>query len=493
VRLDGSVWRAWLAGVGSMGIGVAAAILVRAGHRQGYRVLFADKKGLAIRNGGVYSQVIFVKDGEFASQNIPYGRADLLLGMDILEAGRAVDPRLPFRVVCPKHTAAVLNTDKTATVSALVGQEDFDVEWLEQLLRRRTRPDAFFAHRLSYQCERLFGTKLYANLTMLGAAYQMGLIPVSLASMKEGIRGTIRTDFKKNMRAFNLGRKLVTNPELFAERKLPWTLARTVREKATYLSMRRVGRRRALRPERPRPEARLKLPETRLARRYKHLVYTTLRACRELDKETMRDIAIRIYDLIQWGGYRYARDYAMRVRRVFLGDDPQYGFAATRAVVWNLARLMLIKDEPYVAYLLTSFEKLRRDRQRYQVNPANGDRIRYRRVFYPRLLGRKIRVALPHWSLYILRELRFLRYVLPFYHRSDRKFLQWYRQVVDGFSYRDASQYRRYLEVLNCPEQVRGYREYRRPKMAAARQRAEHLLAALRAGEPAERRLARSA
>ncbi len=38
----------------------------------------------------------------------------------------------------------------------------------------------------------------------------------------------------------------------------------------------------------------------KLARRYKHLAYTTLRACRELDRETMRDIAIRIYDLFQW-------------------------------------------------------------------------------------------------------------------------------------------------------------------------------------------------
>ena len=45
-----------------MGIGVVNAILVRAGHKEGFRVLFQDKKGLAIRNGGVYSQITFVKD-----------------------------------------------------------------------------------------------------------------------------------------------------------------------------------------------------------------------------------------------------------------------------------------------------------------------------------------------------------------------------------------------------------------------------------------------
>ena len=59
----GGVWRCHMAGVGGMGIGVVNAILVRAGHKEGYRVIFADKKGLAIRNGGVYSQITFVNDG----------------------------------------------------------------------------------------------------------------------------------------------------------------------------------------------------------------------------------------------------------------------------------------------------------------------------------------------------------------------------------------------------------------------------------------------
>src|SRR5437763_8472004 len=58
----GDVWRAHLSGVGGMGIGVVNAILVRAGHKEGFRVLFQDKKGLAIRNGGVYSQISFVRD-----------------------------------------------------------------------------------------------------------------------------------------------------------------------------------------------------------------------------------------------------------------------------------------------------------------------------------------------------------------------------------------------------------------------------------------------
>ena len=209
-------------------------------------------------------------------------------------------------------------------------------------------------------------------------------------------------------------------------------------------------------------------------------MYTTLRACRELDRETMRDIAVRVYDLIQWGGVRYARRYVERVRRVFLTDLARRNFAATRAVVWNLAKLMLIKDEFYVAHLLTSFEKLRRDRQRYNVNPANGDRIRYQRTFHPRFFGRQLDITIPHWTLYLLRNFRFLRRVLPGYHKQDKQFLRWYEGMVDGLSFIDDATYDQYVEALKTVESVTGYAEIRWPKIEAARAKAEQILAAVR-------------
>ena len=471
------VWRAWLAGVGGMGIGTASELLVRAGRNEGYDVRFADKKGLAIRNGGVFSQVIFSRSKTPVGMTIPYGQADLLLGLDALEALRAADARLPFRVLSRTRTAAVINTDKTPTINTLLQTVDYDPHQVHAQIRATTRADAYYGHPISTMCERLFGTKLYSNLTMLGVAYQLGHIPVSLESMRVALRESIRTDLDKNIRAFNLGRKLVAEPGLFADHSPPQTLARTVREKATYLTMRRLGRRRALRPHRRRRDAKLRLPDTTLARAYKHLAYTTLRACRELDRKTMRDIAVRIYDLIQWGGIRYANRYARQVRRVFLADQPGQEFAATKAVVWNLAKLMLIKDEFYVAHLLTSYEKLRRDRQRYNVNPFNGDRIRYRRTFHPRVFGRKLSLRLPNWTLYPLRELRFLRAVLPFFHRTDREFLAWYETLIERFEDHDRAAYEAYVEALQTPEAVTGYREYREPKMEAARDKAEHLLA----------------
>jgi len=50
-------------------------------------VIFCDKNGLAIRNGGVYSHITFLQPGaNHVSPIIPYGKADLMLGIDILES-----------------------------------------------------------------------------------------------------------------------------------------------------------------------------------------------------------------------------------------------------------------------------------------------------------------------------------------------------------------------------------------------------------------------
>jgi len=483
-KFSGKVWRAYLAGVGGMGIGTATSILVHAGRAEGYRVHFSDKKGLAIRNGAVYSQIVFAREGDDVCMTLGYGKADLLLGLDPLEAVRAVDARGKHRVASSRRTAVVVNTDASPTIRALMGLDRIHLDALEQQLRQVSRPNGYFSARISLLCERIFGTKLYANITMLGIAYQLGLIPVSLRTLKEAIRTTVPADVTKNLRAFDVGRKLVSRPDLFADlfgeqgvsRR---SLARTVREKAAYLNLRLLGTRKALREDRARVPGRRRLPDTKLARAYKHMVFTTLRACRELDRETMRDIAIRIYDLIQWGGVRYARRYVRYVRQTFLADDEQHDFAATRAVVWNLAKLMLIKDEFYVATLLTSFEKIRRDRQRYNVNPANGDRLRYRRTFHPRLFGRRFDIRLPHAAMYVLRNLRFLRKVIPFWRYRERRFLRWYERLVEDFIRNGRSAYPQYLEALQTAESVRGYAEVRWPKMEAARLKAEHVLKAV--------------
>jgi indolepyruvate ferredoxin oxidoreductase len=92
-------------------------------------------------------------------------------------------------------------------------------------------------------------------------------------------------------------------------------------------------------------------------------------------------------------------------------------------------------------------------------------------------------IRIPHWSLYILRNLGFMRKIMPYYHREDKVFLRWYEGVVDGFASTNDSGYEQQLEVLRAVEAVNGYAEVRWPKMEAAMARGNQTLAMLRRTE----------
>ncbi|MFA5191588.1 MAG: DUF6537 domain-containing protein [Verrucomicrobiia bacterium] len=469
-------YRIYLAGVGGMGIGLSTATLVRAAHKQGYDVLFCDKKGLAIRNGGVYSQITLKPRGSNHSSNvIPYGKADLILGVDILEAVRSLDPQVPQRVGSPDHTTAIVNTHKQPTILTLLGRNDFDPAELEETIRRYTRRDAYFGYNVSEVSERLFGTQLYANVIMLGIAYQRGLLPLSLEHIDWAIRATVGGVGDENLKAFHVGRKLAVAPaevaaaagQLVAVEKRA-TYEEVVADKADILSRtRRSG--------------------ATLAAAYRDLVARAAEHIR-VDVDSLRDLALRVYDLIQYDGVAYAKKFIEQVKAIHVLDKAEHAFEATKAAICNLHRAMIIKDEIYVAHLLTSEEKHRRDRARYDVDPARGDRIRYSHINRPHfdVLGLQIEFDMrgKQWQMRAMRHLKVMRRVLPRWHRHEKDFRDWYCDLCAKFFYHDPETYKTWLELLRLPSQVTGYRDVRYPKMEQARSRAAELLQRLEAIPP---------
>ena len=455
------VWHCYLAGVGGQGIGVSTATIVRAGFKQGYHVLFCDKKGLAIRNGGVFSQITFTKGARHASNIIPYGKADLLLGIDPLEATRSLSPKGNLRVGSPQHTVAVVNAYKTPTILTLLGKDDFSVAELEDTLRRYTKSDEYFGLNVAGISEYFFGTKLYANVVLLGIAFQRGLLPLSLENIEWGLRETMGSAAAENIKAFHLGRKLVFEPELAHKHELHETYEEFITERRDVLKRNhRAG--------------------NRWAREFDVLIRRSQNSIR-LGEQTERDIVWRLYDLLEYGGVSaYAGFYLDLVEKVYAKDSGQFDYAATKAVMWNLHKAMVIKDEIYVAHLLTSEEKTRRDHHRYHVDRKRGDKIIYHHLNRPEfnVLGRDVRFKFSpkKWQLNLLKHLRWLRRVMPQWHRREREFRDWYIRLVENFRYEDRAGYDRYVKALRCVEEVRGYREVRYPKMEEARRKAEGLL-----------------
>lgn len=469
-------WHGYLAGVGGMGIGVSAATLVRAGHREGYNVLFSDKNGLAIRNGGVYSHITYLKPGcNHVSPIIPYGKADLMLGIDILEAARGLDPKGNLRVGGRK-TRVIVNRQKTPTINTLLGTDDFCVETLEEALRKNTHAAGYFSAEVSHLSERAFGTKLYANVIMLGIAFQRGELPLTLDSLEYGIQETMGSAATENWLAFKLGRKIAYDAEI-----APAPVA------ATDDSYHEVVAEKSARLKRSGSKG------EQLSRQYWQLV-TGAREKLTLDARHESLLAQRIYDLIRYEDLAYAEDYVARLLRVHTRDSVTFGYAATEAALWNLHRVMAIKDEVYVAYLLSSEEKYERDRERYNVRPELGDKIIHRHLNRPEfaLGGRTIRfkIKTQPWMLKLMRRAKFLRRLLPAWHAKERAFRSWYFDLADQFvAPTDSTSYSTWLKILRLPEEATGYREIRYPRMELAQKRAEEMLGTLGSDVAASRNL----
>ena len=456
-------WSAYAAGVGGMGIGTISKILVVAGYIQGYDVHFCDRKGLAIRNGGVYTHVTYTNAGHKISPIIPYGKADLVLGLDILETVRGISAESVFRVASTQRTAAVVNTAKTETMTTLIGKDNFEVADLEQTIEQNT--NAYVGINLFDVSEQLFGTKLYANIMLLGVAFQRGVMPLELEPLKLALKQMVRrSDLQQNLNAFEIGRYLVVNENSDNILLQPisdvskQSYEETLEEKRRILSEKFRGK--------------------RLADSYISLVEGVVKKV-NLDDSTHRSLALYIYDLIQFENINYVRLYIEKIERIHEKDFDDY--RATKAAIKYLHKVMLIKDEVYVAHLLTSKEKLARDKVRYNVDKKNGDKIRYLHLNRPHftVMGIDIEhdIDTRNWMLHLMKRMKFLRRWLSQWHAKEKEFREWYiREVIDTFAPTDEN-YAKYVEALECAETVRGYREIRYPKMEEAKQTVKELFA----------------
>lgn len=474
----GATWRVHMSGVGGMGIGVVGSILVRAGHKEGLHVAFQDKKGLAIRNGGVFAQITFINQPASTDQpsqisnpksqipgpatdqqdpaasaavtgSIPYGKADLLLGIDILEAARAIDPREPFRVAAADRTAAVLNLYKQPTVLTLLGRSDFDPDTLRDQIFESCLTENCFAKNLADICEQRLGSKQFVNIMILGVAYQLGLIPVGTRSLAWAIKDGIRRDHRRNVKAFNIGRKLALEPRALPIKPAPVTWEQVIANKSRILRRTRFW-------------------GPSISEHFERLIRMAVSHMCGLDEKAKYDMAIRIYDICQYQDPATAARYIERLHGLYRRDSSAHGYAATTAAIWGLAKVTLIKDEPYVAYLLTRFEKKQRDMAKYGIDASNGDKLIYRHHTSPEFnIGPwriRFRLTTRDWQLRIVRHMKWWR-KLPGWHKRETHFRDWYVNLLRRVDLTTDANYDQAVRSLQCTDQVTGYREIRYPKM----------------------------
>jgi|TARA_B110000438_G_scaffold87582_1_gene87072 indolepyruvate ferredoxin oxidoreductase len=197
-----------LTGVGGTGVLTLSAILGIAAHIENKKSTTMDMTGLAQKGGAVWAYIkIYDKGKKPYSHKITPGMSDLLLGCDQVVATREEIQE----VVSKERTYAVLNNN-TMPVSDFVSEGDIDLKQLEveKFIESSTKEIAvnFDATNIAVA---LFGSSINANMIMLGASYQSGLIPLKTESILKAIflNGSGSED---NQKAFEIGRLHVSDP-----------------------------------------------------------------------------------------------------------------------------------------------------------------------------------------------------------------------------------------------------------------------------------------
>ena len=75
-----------------------------------------------------------------------------------------------------------------------------------------------------------------------------------------------------------------------------------------------------------------------------------------------------------------------------------------------------------------------------------------------------------------MKRMKFLRTLMPQWHEREKSFRQWYSEMVDRFDFKTTEEYNRWVKVFSVPEEVKGYREIRYPKMEKAMETAGKIL-----------------
>ncbi len=184
-------------GVGGQGVVVLSDIYCEAAMLDGFDVAKAEIHGMAQRGGSI---VAYARIGDkVESPLIETGKADVLVGFEILETARAL-PMLK------KNGNVIVNMKYIPPSCAVSGVKPKKTEELMQILRSKAKVHEVDGVGIA---EKL-GNLLVVNTVLLGALSALPEIPVKQESFQQAIAGRLKEKYVNlNLKAFQLGRESV--------------------------------------------------------------------------------------------------------------------------------------------------------------------------------------------------------------------------------------------------------------------------------------------
>ncbi|MFC5429395.1 indolepyruvate ferredoxin oxidoreductase family protein [Paraburkholderia denitrificans] len=284
-------------GVGGTGVVTVGALISMAAHLEGKSASVLDFMGFAQKGGAVLSFVRFAATDALLNQvRIDTQQADLLLACDMVVAASAD----ALQTVRHDRTRIVVNTHAIPNAS-FVQNPDANLHADALLAKMRhastgglPRADSGAQDPLSTcdaqrLAQRFFGDTIGANILMLGFAWQLGLVPVSLAALTRAIELN-NVAVPANLLALSIGRLAAADPAaLETLETLDAQHKRAVEPKRTHTLDELVADR----------EARLvAYGGARYARRFRALADAARAADKSADQALARAVATTFYRLL---------------------------------------------------------------------------------------------------------------------------------------------------------------------------------------------------
>jgi indolepyruvate ferredoxin oxidoreductase len=393
-------------GVGGTGVITVGALIGMAAHLEGRGASVLDFTGFAQKFGPVLSYIRLAATPEALHQvRIDQGAADALIGCDLVVSSSAKASGT-YR----SGMRAVLNTAQMPT-GDMVRSRDADLASPARLraIERVIGGGNLRTIDANALAETLLGDTVYANIIMLGFAWQDGLVPVSLPALLRAIELN-GVAVARNKRAFAWGRIARADPDFL-------------------------------------PKAARGVPTT----------------------ETLDElVARRSAFLAEYQNRAYAARFESIVARVRRAESASGSENLTEAVARSLFKLMAYKDEYEVARLHMGTDFLDELRREFE-----GDfKVQYHLAppFIPAKTdarGRARKRAFGQWiqmPLKVLARLKFLRgsafdlFGYTAERKAERELIAWYERQIDAILDNVTSErLPDLLAIARAPMDIRGY------------------------------------
>jgi indolepyruvate ferredoxin oxidoreductase beta subunit len=184
-------------GVGGQGVVVLSDIYCEAAMLEGFDAAKAEIHGMAQRGGSI---VAYARIGtKVESPLIETGKADALVGFEVLETARAL-PMLR------KNGTVIVNMKYIPPSCAVSGVKTKSVEELIVLLKAKALVHEVDGTGIAQK----LGNMLVVNTILLGALSALPEIPIKMESFQQAIACRLKEKYiNLNLKAFKLGRDSV--------------------------------------------------------------------------------------------------------------------------------------------------------------------------------------------------------------------------------------------------------------------------------------------